>query len=402
MSVTATPGNLAAGVYSGAISISSPDTSDAALSIPVTMVISQPVPVIVVSQAGLSFGKVQGGGNPLPQSIAILNGGQGSMDWTATATTLTGGNWLSLSQSNGTVTRPFLDVSNVDVIVSAGTLTAGNYFGQIQVRAAGASNTPQTVSVVLNVLAPNTTLGPEVRPSGLVFIGTADSTPGSQTVRLANRGSGTMGFKSKGFNYSDVVWFNNVPTLGTVPADQPALITVQPDLSRRTAGIDRGVITLLFDDGSVQTVNLLSVVPPPGTVLNPEGSRSGEPLASGCSPSSLAIQVTNPPLSSPRAQINQPLSLEAQVADNCGNPIKDSNGAVKVTFSTGEALTMQYINNGKWAKTWQPKGGSPTTVVATFTVLSSSGGKILPDQKDVTISLDPGAPVPVVTPRAAC
>ena len=38
-------------------------------------------------------------------------------------------------------------------------------------------------------------------------------------------------------------------------------------------------------------------------------------------------------------------------------------------------------------------------MVATFTVFASaSGGKILQDQKDVTITLDSGAPVPVVTP----
>ena len=67
------------------ITVSSPDTTDPAISIPVTLVVSKPVPVIVLSQAGLTFGKVQGGGNPLPQSIAILNSGQGTMNWTATA-----------------------------------------------------------------------------------------------------------------------------------------------------------------------------------------------------------------------------------------------------------------------------------------------------------------------------
>ena len=169
---------MPAGVYSGLVTVSSPDTTDPAVSIPVTLVVSKPVPVIVLSQTGLTFGKVQGGGNPLPQSIAILNTGQGAMNWTATAQTLTGSNWLSLSQSSGTVARPFIDFSSLDVIVNASTLAAGNYFGQIQVRANGAGNSPQTVSVILNVLPSNSTLGPEVRPSGLVFIGTADSAPG--------------------------------------------------------------------------------------------------------------------------------------------------------------------------------------------------------------------------------
>ena len=213
--------------------------------------------MIVVSQVGLTFAKVQNGGNPLPQNITILNSGTGSMDWTATVKMLTGSSWLSLSRASGTVVRPSVDFSSVDVIVDGRSLAPGKYFGQIQVRSTNANNSPQTVSVILNVLPPNSKLGPEVRPTGLVFIGTADSAPGSQTVQVANRGSGTLNFKSTRLNYGNVVWFTSVPTVGAVAANQPATLTVQPDLSARSPGVDRGVITLLFDDGSIQTVDIL-------------------------------------------------------------------------------------------------------------------------------------------------
>ncbi len=401
LTVTATPGSLSAGTYTGRITLTSPDTTDPAISIPVTLVIGKAVPVIVVSQVGLTFAKVQNGGNPLPQNITILNSGTGSMDWTATVKTLTGSNWLSLSRASGTVVRPSVDFSSVDVIVDGSSLAPGNYFGQIQVRATNANNSPQTVSVILNVLPPNSKLGPEVRPTGLVFIGTADSAPGSQTVQVANRGSGTLNFKSTRLNYGNVVWFTSVPTVGAVAANQPATLTVQPDLSARSPGVDRGVITLLFDDGSIQTVDILSVVPPPGTVLGAEGSRQGENLGGGCNPTQLAIQVTKPSTSSPRGTINQPVSLEAEVRDDCGNVVTDSGGAVvQVTFTTHEpAIRMKYVNNNRWSGNWQPASTSPTTMVATFTVFkASSNGSLLANQKDVSITLDSGAPVPVVSP----
>jgi uncharacterized protein (TIGR03437 family) len=398
LTVTATPGTLPAGVYSGTITAKSPDTTDV-IAIKVTMVISKAVPIIVLSQAGLTFGKVQDGGNPLPQTIAILNSGQGTMNWTATATALDGGNWLSLSQTSGTVARPFLDFSPVDVIIDGSNLKAGNYFGQIQVRAAGANNSPQSVSVVVNVLPPGSTLGPEVRPSGLVFIGTRNSAPGSQTVSIANRGNDTRKFTSTKGTLLNQDWFSSVPALGSVAANAPVHLTVQPDFSHRDPGIDYGVITLLFDGGATQTVNILSVVPPDGTSSS-EGLRAGERAAGSCNPSKLAIQVLNPPLNSPHGQVNQPMSLEAQVADDCGNPITSSNGAVKVTFDPGEpAINMKYIAGGKWTNTWQPPSGSPSSIRATFTVLSTgSGGRPLLNQSDVMIAVDSGAPVPVVGP----
>lgn len=73
------------------------------------------------------------------------------------------GRWLaSLSTNTGTVNRPFLDVSFVNVIVNAGTLIAGTYYGNVTVTGTGASNSPQSVLVVLNVLSPGTNPGPQL------------------------------------------------------------------------------------------------------------------------------------------------------------------------------------------------------------------------------------------------
>src|SRR5207245_7565370 len=113
--------------------------------------------------------------------------GSGSMNWTAQVSTLSGSGWLSLSATSGTVSQPFLDVSFIDVSVNVRSLSPGNYFGNVQVTAPGASNSPQTILVVLNVLQAGSNPGPQVRPTGLVFTGIAGAgTPGSQNVMGSN------------------------------------------------------------------------------------------------------------------------------------------------------------------------------------------------------------------------
>ena len=112
-------------------------------TIPVTLAINPAPQKIVLSQTGLDLHCGRAGRNADPQSFGILNTGSGSMTWAATANTLSGSGWLNLSTTTGTVTRPFLDVSFVNVSVNAASLAAGTYFGNIQVTASGASNSPQ-------------------------------------------------------------------------------------------------------------------------------------------------------------------------------------------------------------------------------------------------------------------
>ena len=398
LTVSADPGSLAGGVYTGTISLSSSDTTDPVIAVPVTMVISASMPVILISQTGLTFQAVQGGGNPLAQSIAVLNTGQGTMNWTATPKPLSGSGWLSVSQSSGTVVRPFLDFSSVDVTVNTAGLAPGNYFGQVSFNAAGANNGPQIVAVVLNVYPAGTPLGPEVRPSGLVFIGTPTSATGSQSVSLGNRGNSTVGFKSSDLTFGNVNWLSHVPAVGTVQLNTPSQITVVPDFTNRTAGVDKGVITVLFADGTTQTVSVLSVVPPSGT-----GSSSGvgeSARASGCSVNSLVVQPTTLTDPSSAVALSQGANLEVRVADNCGNNI--DNGTVSATFSSKDSpLTLAHTGGGRWSKTWIPVDSSQNRVVVTFRALLGQGIQLLSGSASVTVTLQSGAPqVPVTIATA--
>jgi hypothetical protein len=134
VTVTAVPGALPPGTYTGVVTVQS-----AGVSLPpvtVTMTVSPPQTILLLSQTALSFTAAQGGGAPLPQDFGILNIGQGAMNWTAQASTLSGStSWLSVSPASGTVQQPYLDVSLVNVSVDPTGLSAGTYYGQIQITA---------------------------------------------------------------------------------------------------------------------------------------------------------------------------------------------------------------------------------------------------------------------------
>ncbi len=266
LTVTATRGNLAPGTYIGAITVASAATGQQ-IAIPVTLAVSNSPQQIVLSQTGMTFVAVAQGGATLPQNFGILNIGSGSMNWTATATTLSGSGWLSVSPATGTVNRPSLDVSFVDVTVNAKVLTPGTYYGNIQVTAPGASNSPQTVVVVLNVLAAGSNPGPQLRPSGLIFTGASGaSNPGSQSVMVANvTGSPTAYGSSVTYVSVDASGsIKYLPANATVAPDSPVQVVVQPDFSALGTGVRRAALTLAFDDSSIRTVSILTVVAPAG------------------------------------------------------------------------------------------------------------------------------------------
>src|SRR5262249_45601383 len=123
--VTIAPGNLTAGIYTGSVTIASAATGESVV-IPVNTAVGRPQQAILLSQVGLTFTAVQGGGAPLPQEVDILNAGQGAMAWKAAVTTLSGGpSWLVGAPASGAVQTPLTDLSPLTVGVDAAALQPG-------------------------------------------------------------------------------------------------------------------------------------------------------------------------------------------------------------------------------------------------------------------------------------
>lgn len=387
LTVTANPAGLTAGTYTGNIVVLSQDGSQRA-ALPVTLTIKKAQTVLLVSQNGLTFRAVAGGGTSAPQTIGILNLGAGAMSWTAQASTRTGGNWLTLGQTSGRTERPFLDVSGLEVVVNSANVAPGDHYGEILVSAAGADNSPQAITVVLNVLPPGSNPGPEIRPSGLIFTGVQGSQPGSQNATIANLGAMNLTFATSRAYLDAVNWFQHVPTAAAVSGGQLAQIVVKPDFSLLSPGVQFGAVNLIFSDFSIRNVAVLSVVAPPNVP-----SLKEVPAAAGCVDQLVLLPTT---LSAGfQVAIGRPVPIEVSVTEKCaGRPV--TTGTLNVGFSNGDSsLKLVHIRDGRWTGTWSPRAGAgPVTL--SVTAITTRGASNLVQQIDVAGTLQIGADSPSV------
>jgi hypothetical protein len=103
-------------------------------------------PFIQLEPQSLSF-SVEGE-NPDPQSFSVKNIGQKSLDFTVK----TDQDWLTVAPASGKLAQDV--VQDIQVTVDAFDLDEGSYTGTIEVASNQAINSPQTVTIHLEVLAP--------------------------------------------------------------------------------------------------------------------------------------------------------------------------------------------------------------------------------------------------------
>jgi uncharacterized protein (TIGR03437 family) len=395
VTVTATPGSLAPGTYTCALTVSGTSAATP-LVIPVSASITAPSTKLLLTQSGLTFQAVPGGGAPLPRTFGILNTGQGPMTWSAVATTYSGGSWLSISPINGAVTTPFTDVSQVSVGVDPSKLTggAGTYYGKVDVNVPGLR--VQSVTVVLNVSSAVTS---DVYPSGLVFTGVPGSNPGSQTFSVANLSSQSLSFTSSRLTQGGPSWFVHVPTSGTIAPNQPLNIVVQPDFTNLTPGTYQGAISLQFSDGSTANISLLAVTSSAGATPAITSGMTGKlvPLdaTAGCSPTSLNITLSGSQQTL-SVSIGQPVAIEVLLTDTCGSVTgNNKSAAVSVAFSNFDSnIDLLPIPNqpGKWQQSWTPKNSVSGPITVHIRASETTPRTVLLQGKDVTANVASVAP----------
>jgi uncharacterized protein (TIGR03437 family) len=368
---------LAAGVYSGSVELASPGTQERT-TVAVSLILSQTSAAILVSQTGLVFTGVQGAGTAPPQSFGVVNIGAGAMNWSARAEALSGGNWLAVSPASGRSDADSLQIPLVDVSVNLLSLRAGQYSGLIRVEAPGAINSPQFVTVELNVLPPGSNPGVQVRPTGLIFAARAGaSSPGSQNVRLGAATPGRLEARSGVMTFDGGAWLRSIPQNVVVEPADPQTITVQPALGSLPPGAYRAALTLLFSDGSpAQTVNILFLVVggAGAAVAWFDGpSEAGAAAAAACVPGRLHA-VHRSLAGNFVASVGSPSPIEVQVVDDCGSAV--ANATVVASFTNGDpSLSLASLRNGSYVATWRPQNAAAqvtATVRASLPPLASA------------------------------
>jgi uncharacterized protein (TIGR03437 family) len=401
VAVTADPSHLTPATYSGTVTISI--AGGQVFVISVVAVVTSAQPNMRLSQTGLRYQAVSGGITTGPQTITVLNTGAGTLNFSGSVSTLFGGNWLSVSPSSGTSSSSAAGA--VTVTVNPAGLQPGDYYGKIQFSSSNAANSPQVASVVLNVVSAANSPGAFVKPTGLIFVGSAGGTdPKAQTLTVTNPSPNALAFLVTAFDAgggaSASNWLTATPASGSVSATQPANVSVQPSLKGLAAGVYKGDLTL-----NIVSPNAAGSTPP--QILHvevlllvlPSGSSSSSslalrPSASGsCTPTQL-LPVFTLLGTGFTAAVGWPTAIEVTVVDDCGKPLT-AGGSVTVTFSSGDpALSLDSLNDGRWTGTWN---ATHSTAAVTITSQAQQVQPALTGSSSIGGALEPNTATPIVS-----
>jgi len=164
----------------------------------------------------LSFSTTFGQDNPLAQMITINSTGA-SFDFTAVATTNSGGSWLSITPSAygyGVATPYAVTVSAKPAV----TLAEGTYTGQIVITPTTTTIAPMTIPVTLVIHAATASYFDQVA-GGLTFAEfTAGDAPPGQALQVRNAGTGTLVWTASTSTSDGGAWLSLSATSGTAPS----------------------------------------------------------------------------------------------------------------------------------------------------------------------------------------
>ncbi len=160
--LSANPGSLAPGNYSGAIAVTSPGGPTQVVNVSYTVRAPKPATLDVATVA-LTF-TTSSGVSPAPKSLAISNSGELPVTWKTSATTLNGGQWLTVSPSSGTNNGSFT------IAPDARSLQPGVYAGRVSI-ATDNPNLQSQIPVTLTVVRGTPAL------AGVGFYNTASLKP---------------------------------------------------------------------------------------------------------------------------------------------------------------------------------------------------------------------------------
>lgn len=141
ISVSVNITGLTPGVYVDSIEVQSAGAYNSPLYEKVTLTVAAPAPTISVNKSSLNFVALTGGSNPPAQSMIIKNVGGGTLNWTATNSSL----WLDVTPNSG------IDSELVSVSADISGLGVGEHFDTIVVIDLAATNDSVRVPVKLTL-----------------------------------------------------------------------------------------------------------------------------------------------------------------------------------------------------------------------------------------------------------
>ena len=276
--VSVNQGSLPAGTYRGSIRLTAGthETRSSTRTVAVTLVVSSAAAQLTASPASLSFNAVAGGAAPGPQAVSVT--ASSPVAFTASVSTVSGGNWLGITPLGSLTTNQTLNAS-----VNPSGLAAGSYQGTIVLKTASAS---QSVGVSLTVVNPTVTLN--ASPQSLSFNAVAGGAAPAPQAALISASSPTN-FTASVSTASGGNWLSIAPS-GSLTTNQTLTASVNP--FGLAAGSYAGKILLSSSGGSTSVSVNLAVNDAASTTTVMPSSMAFSAMTSGVAPPAQTVSVT--------------------------------------------------------------------------------------------------------------
>lgn len=333
------------GVFAGSVQVQD-NGSGRVFAVPVTLTVNSGASTIALSQTALSFVAAAQRPQPANQSFAVTTSASSALTFTAQSSAA----WLQAAPAAGQATAA--NPASISVSVNAAGLGTGSYYGSINIASTGAVNSPQTVTVVLNVVASAPTAA-----AALLSVTLSGATP--QQISVPDSAGTPAGFVATAVTADGGNWLTVTPALG-VPKSGAAPLTISATPANAGPGVHYGTISVGFDDGNIQSVQVTFI-----------------PSGGSCTPSSLVILPDGMTGGTVAAGI--PQAIQVLITDDCGNPATGANSVSQATFTNGDAaVNLVYSGasaaGGVWQGTWLPVNTSAQMQM----VISAREGTLTP------------------------
>jgi len=276
---------LAAGTYTGEVTIVEFANPSRSLNVPVTLTILSAGAFFDNLPGKLSFSLTKGGAG-VSQRIQVGNGGTGTLNWTVTPTTSDGAAWLTTSAPSGTAPAG-LTVSITPSLLPGNGLIAGTFVGHLLFQTAGdQSSIPVSVTVGDSVFE-------QMNPIAFTMpFGGANPPPKTLTVSASDNAAlrfTPIAATSKGGN-----WLSVSPANGGC-CFAPYPVTVSVNAGALPAGTYTGEITIVeFANPSREmTVPVTLTVSSAGAFFDNLPGQMSFTMKKGAKPTPQTLQIGN-------------------------------------------------------------------------------------------------------------
>ncbi len=286
VAVSVSVGTLAAGTYTGEVTIFQYANPEMSMTIPVTLNVEPSTQAFFADLPGALSFTLKTNGATSAQVIQIAGVGSGALNWTVTPTTADTSPWLTVSATSGTAPSILTVGVNTSLLPNSGAV-AGTYLGQLLFQTSGdTTSIPVWVTVGSPVIEQVNAI-----KFTMPFGGT---NPLPQNLTIETSDNSAIGFTPIAYTATGGNWLsvspNNLDCCNT-----PHAITVSVNASTLAAGTYTGQVTVYQYANPQQSINVpvTLTIESSGTFFNTLPGALSFSLATGGAATSQVIAVGN-------------------------------------------------------------------------------------------------------------